>query len=112
MGVSPRGPRQITRADVDAIMACHDTAALAEMKAYARSYFAMSGMIVMSVGGACIAALARRPGWAMGAIGLAVAGGLGVIEARRRAREWEAVADARLGLLDASADLDPATMSP
>lgn len=111
MGVSPRGPRQITGADVDAIMECDDAAALAEIKAYASSYFAMTGMIVMSVGAACLAGITRRPVMAGVAIGIAIGAGLGVTEARRRAREWEAVADARLGLLSGDAVGRPATMS-
>ncbi len=83
-------------ADVDAICACDDLEALAELKAYARSYFAASGLIVISVGSAAVAALAGKRPVAMGALAVGVVAGLGVIEARRRAREWEAVVDARL----------------
>lgn len=86
--------------DVDAIMACVDVAALAEMKAYARSYFATSGLIVIATGGAAVAAVTRRNSWAAGAIGVAVVSGLGVIEARRRGRQWEAAVDARLAVLE------------
>ncbi|WP_084101260.1 hypothetical protein [Demequina sp. NBRC 110051] len=96
MGRSGAGPRAINGADVDAIMACADLAALAEMKGYARSYFAMSGLIVMAAGMSVGAALTGRTRVAAAAIGVATVAGLGVIEARRRARQWEAAIDARV----------------
>lgn len=107
MGVSPSGPRQVSRADVDAICACHDVEALAELKAYARSYFAASGMIVISAGGAAVAALSGHRRVAIGAVVSAVFAGLGVIEARRRAREWEAIVDARLLALTGARESAP-----
>ncbi|MFV0634694.1 hypothetical protein [Demequina sp.] len=99
MGASVRGPRALEHEDVDAIMACADAQALAEMKAYARSYFAVSGMIVMSAGGVVAATAARRPALALGAVALGTLAALGVMEARRSARQWEAVIDARLTTL-------------
>ena len=96
MGRSGAGPRAMTNGDVDAIMACSDPAALAEMKGYARSYFAMSGLIAMSAGASLGAALTGRTRVAAGAIGVATATALGVIEARRRARQWEAAVDVRV----------------
>ncbi|WP_084130522.1 hypothetical protein [Demequina sp. NBRC 110055] len=101
MGASGRGPRRMGAADVDAVMACEDAEALAEMKAYARSYFAMSGLIVMATGGAVAASLTGRARWVGASTAVAVLAGLGVIEARRSARQWEAVVDARLATLPA-----------
>lgn len=99
MGDGPLGPRPLEPSDVDAVMGCTDAAALAELKAYARSYFAVSGSIVAGVTVAAAATLARRPALAAIAVFGAGAAGMIVLEARRRARQWEAVADARLALL-------------
>ncbi|WP_084078171.1 hypothetical protein [Demequina sp. NBRC 110057] len=99
MGESGLGPRPLTHADVDAIMACTDRAALAEMKGYARSYFAVGGSVIAGTVTCVAAALAGKPRLAIGAIIVAGAGGTVVMEARRRARQWEAAVDARLALL-------------
>lgn len=99
MGSSGRGPRALTPDAVEAIMRCTDAVALAQMKGYARSYFAMSGLIVMASGAAVVGALTGRSRLGTGGVAIAVLAGLGVIEARRRARQWEAAVDARLATL-------------
>ncbi|GIG54694.1 hypothetical protein [Demequina activiva] len=96
MGASPVGPRPLRAEDVDAILACDDLAAVAELKAYAHSYFAIGGSVIGTAVATVCLSLARRPA---GAIASAVAFGVTatvVMEARRRARQWEAIADARL----------------
>ncbi len=102
MGVSASGPPPLTGAAVDAIFACDDPKALAELKAYAHSY--------LGTGGAVVGGLALTAFWAvLGRRGLAAAtalgtgaAGLAVMEARRLSRQWEAAADARLAQLGSS----------
>lgn len=101
MGVGGLGPRGIEPVDIDRIMDCNDAAALSELKAYARSYFAVSGLVVAGVTGALVASVAGRRGLAVGAALAAGGAALAVMEARRRARQWEAAADARLTVLGA-----------
>lgn len=99
LGSSPLGPRTMTARDVDAVMACGDLAALARMSAYARSYFGVAGGVVLGgVGAATAAAMGRR---SLVIVGAAVAGAaaLVTIEARRRARQWDAVIQARVTAL-------------
>ncbi|WP_084037854.1 hypothetical protein [Demequina sp. NBRC 110053] len=103
MGASALGPRPITPDDVDQILRCEDAAALAEMSAYARSYFAIGGSVIMGVATTVASGLLGRRSIAAGAaIGTGLAAGV-VMEARRRARQWQAVIEARLASLAAQA---------
>ncbi|WP_062133455.1 hypothetical protein [Demequina aestuarii] len=96
MGRSPLGPVPMTSRDTDAILACDDAAAVAEMKAYARSYVGVAGMaLVSSVATLALGLSGKRGATAVAATAAITSGGV-VLEARRRARQWEAIADARL----------------
>lgn len=96
MGASALGPQSMKPSDASAIMACESVPALAQMSAYAQSYFATAGGIVMgSVGAITGLALGRRSMAIVSALG-AGASALITIEARRRARQWEAVIQARI----------------
>ena len=93
MGRSGLGPRACTPADVEAVLACGDPVALAQMRGYARSYFATAGGMVLGSATAMVGALARRRVLAVvGIVGAGVAT-LVTIEARRRARQWESAID-------------------
>lgn len=96
MGTSPLGPAPMTSEHTDAILACTDVAAVAELKAYAASYAGIAGMAVVSSVATVATGLLGRRGLTLASAGLAIMSGSVVLEARRRARQWEAVADARL----------------
>ncbi|WP_062293570.1 hypothetical protein [Demequina phytophila] len=92
-------PRRVTVDDARAVSRAEDPVALGLMLAYARSYAGALGGVVMGVASGGVLALAgrrRAAAWALGGAGLAA---LAVIEARRRARRWEALIEARLALL-------------
>lgn len=96
MGRSPVGPVGLTSSDADAIMACEDTVAVAELKAYAGSYLGIAGtVIITSVATVAFGLLGKRGPTAASAMSAIVTGSL-VLESRRRARQWQAIADARL----------------
>ncbi len=96
MGISPLGPVGLTNSDTDAILACEDTAAVAELKAYAGSYLGIAGMVIItSVAAVTLGLLGKRVATVVSAGSAIVTGSL-VLESRRRARQWQAVADARL----------------
>lgn len=98
LGVSPLGPKALTNADTDAILACEDVAAVAELRAYARSYLGVAGMALVNAVATVAWGLAGRRGlMAASAAGAVVSGSI-VLEARRRARQWESIADARLAM--------------
>lgn len=99
MGSSGLGPRTMTARDVEAVMACDDVAALGQMSAYSRSYFATAGGIVFGAVGAVAGILIGRRHLAVVSAALAGASTLVTIEARRRARQWDAVVQARLTAL-------------
>lgn len=110
MGGSSLGPRRLTRARAETIALSSDRLALSLMLGYARSYAAAAGgMVASAAAGAALAAMGRRREAAQ-ALAAAGACGLVVIEARRRARQWEAVIAARLWSLGADASA-PATQS-
>lgn len=96
MGTSPLGPNPLTSSDTDAIMACEDTVAVAELKAYASSYVGTAGMALVSAVATIAFGLTGKRSWTAGAAATAIASGSVVLEARRRSRQWEAIADARL----------------
>ena len=93
------GPRRLTTDDARAVMASSDAVALGLMRAYARSYAAVLGGVVIGAAASAAFALTGRRGWAALAALDTGAGVLVVVEARRRARQWEAVIDARLTML-------------
>ena len=103
MGRSGLGPRACQSADVDAILACDDLVALAQMRGYARSYFATAGGIVLGGIGTIAGAVMQRPRLAL--VGALVAGSaaLVTIEARRRARQWESVIETAIARVTAHA---------
>jgi len=102
MGASVLGPRSMKVDDARAIMAAEDSTALALMYGYARSYAAVSGGLFAAP---AFALMFAYLGWTEAAltalVGVAVIGWV-VMEARRRARQWEAVIGARLHALDCS----------
>lgn len=88
---------------VRAIHECADAGALGAMAGAARSYWSAAGGIAMgtSLGAACLAL-----DWHLAAALLFAAvapAALATIEARRRARQWQAVIEARLTILGAAA---------
>lgn len=96
MGNSGLGPRSLTSADVDAILACADVAALAQMRGYARSFFATGGAVVIGASALIVGALLGRREVAVPGALMATAATLVTVEARRRARQWESVIDAAI----------------
>lgn len=102
MGSSGLGPRAVTAADVDAILACRDLAALAQMRGYARSYFATAGGIVLGTAALILGSLIQRRLVAAGGVLAAAGATLVTIEARRRARQWESAIDAAIGRIHAA----------
>ncbi|WP_062464520.1 hypothetical protein [Demequina soli] len=96
-------PRRLAADDARAVLACESPLALGMMLAYARSYAGpLGGVVQGTVAGAVLALTGRRAaaGWAWAGAGAA---GLGFVETRRRARQWEAVVESRLGVLAAAA---------
>ncbi len=91
-------PKQLSEEAARAIHGCQDVAALGVMLGALRSYWAAAGGVVMAFfGGFAAAAL----GWdvASAAIfSIGVPAGLATMEARRRARQWQAVIEARLAV--------------
>ncbi|WP_296664403.1 hypothetical protein [Demequina sp.] len=101
MGASSLGPRRLTREAAVAVMACADPLALALMLAYARSYAAALGGVVQgSAAAVALGLLGHRREAAFAAAGAGLSA-LVVVEARRRARQWESVIGARLASLPA-----------
>jgi len=103
MGASPTGPRRLTDDAAAAVAASTDPRALGMMLAYARSYAgALGGVVQGAAGAAVLGSLGRRQAaaWAAAVAGLSA---LSVVETRRRARQWEAVIEARLATLGGGA---------
>ncbi|MFN3866285.1 MAG: hypothetical protein ACK4MD_06180 [Demequina sp.] len=96
MGRSPLGPVGLTSSDTNAILSCENTAAVAEMKAYARSYVGVAGAALVSSIATVAFGLAGKRGMTAASAAGAIVTGSVVLEARRRSRQWEAVIDARL----------------
>lgn len=96
MGSSGLGPRTVTAADVDAVLACDDLAALAQMRGYARSYFATAGGIVLGAAATAVGSLTGRRSVVFTGVLAASVAALVTMEARRRARQWESVIDAAI----------------
>ncbi|WP_062520681.1 hypothetical protein [Demequina silvatica] len=92
-------PRRVRVDDARAVSGAQDPVALGLMLAYARSYAGALGGVVMGLGAAGGLALAGRRRAATWALGSAAFAALGVVEARRRARRWEALVEARLTTL-------------
>jgi hypothetical protein len=95
-------PLAVTADAVRAIHECSDAGALGAMAGAARSYWAAAGGIAIGTSfGAAFLAL----GWdiaAAVAFALVAPAALATIEARRRARQWQAVIEARLTVLGAA----------
>ncbi len=99
MGASPLGPRRLRLTDAEAVMASTDPVALALMHGYARSYAAATGGGVLSIAAAAALGLVgRRREAALAALSAGWCAAI-VVEARRRARRWEAVIEARLAMV-------------
>lgn len=96
MGSSGLGPRAMNDRDSNLIMTCTDLIALAQMRGYARSYFATAGGIVLGTAGAVVGAVMGRRSVAITGVLAAGAAALVTIEARRRARQWESVIEAAI----------------
>ena len=94
-------PLPLTAEAVRAIHACPDAAALGALAGAARSYWGPAGALPTAAAlGAAFLAL----GWNLAAciaFLTIVPAGHGTIETRRRARQWQAVAEARLATLSA-----------
>jgi hypothetical protein len=92
-------PLPVTADAVRAIHACADAGALGAMAGAARSYWSAAGGIAIgaSLGAACLAL-----GWNIAAavlFAMVAPATLATIEARRRARQWQGVIEARLTIL-------------
>ncbi|MCB2413858.1 hypothetical protein LGT39_13485 [Demequina sp. TTPB684] len=94
-------PNQITADAARAIHESTDAAALGVMLGMLRSFWGAAGGVLMSP-------LAGLAAWALGweilaavIFALGVPAGLATIEGRRRARQWQAVIEARLETLGA-----------
>ncbi len=101
VGAAPTGPRPLTSEDIDAIIACTDLAALADMRGYIRSYFATAGAIVMGAVGVVVGLILNQRKVAVGSAITTGAAAVNVMEARRRARQWESALDAAISRLTA-----------
>lgn len=102
VGKSATGPANMKLEDAQAIMASTNLLALGLLLGYLRSYAATAGAIMFSP---AIAAIALILGWtAVAVVFLAVFGlaSWNVMEARRRARQWEGVVTTRIAQLTAS----------
>lgn len=99
MGAAPTGPRRLTADDIDMVLGCSDLAALADMRGYVRSYFASGGAVVMGIVGMAVGFITQRRGLSLA--GVITAGGatINVLEARRRARQWESVIEVAIARL-------------
>jgi hypothetical protein len=94
------GPRTMRVDDARAILVAEDITALALMYGYARSYAAVAGALFWAP---AFAVVAWYVGWTTAAVAALVAfavAGWVVMEARRRARQWEAVIQCRLQALN------------
>lgn len=95
-------PKQLSEEAARAIHHCQDVAALGVMLGALRSYWAAAGGLVMvAFGGPAAAVL----GWDIASAVIFAVGipmGLATIEARRRARQWQAVIEARLATIGRS----------
>lgn len=91
MGRNGLGPRACSPADAAAVLQCRDLVALAQMRGYAKSYFATAGGVALGVTAALVGAITSRRWVAVGGTLTAGMAALVTIEARRRAREWESV---------------------
>ena len=95
-------PLAVTAEAVRAIHECSDAGALGAMAGAARSYWSAAGGIAI---GASFGAAFLALGWdiaAAVAFALVAPATLATIEARRRARQWQAVIEARLAVLGAA----------
>ena len=92
-------PMVVTVDAVRAIHECDDPAALGAMAGAARSFWAAAGGVAIGVSlGAALLALGSDTGAAIAFAAVAPAALL-TIEARRRARQWQAVIEARITVL-------------
>ncbi len=92
-------PLVMTADAVRSIHACTDAGALGAMAGSARSYWATAGAVAI---GAPLGAAFLVLGWntpAAVAFAVTAPAALVTIEARRRARQWQAVIEARLAVL-------------
>lgn len=92
-------PRQPDAAAARAIGASTEVVALGALAGASRAFWATAGAVPMTAfaGAACVAL-----GWHEAAAGVWIAGAVAsmiVIEARRRARQWQALAEARIAEL-------------
>lgn len=95
-------PLVVTADAVRAIHECSDAGALGAMAGAARSYWASAGGIAI---GASLGPAFLALGWGIAAavaFASVAPAALGTIEARRRARQWQAVIEARLVVLGAA----------
>ncbi|WP_291379057.1 hypothetical protein [Demequina sp.] len=92
-------PKRLSEDAARAIHGCQDAAALGVMLGELRSYWAAAGGLAMAVfGGLATGVL----GWDIASavlFAMAVPMGLGTIEARRRAVQWQGVVEARLAAI-------------
>lgn len=92
-------PLALTPAAVRAVHECADAGALGAMAAAARSYWGAAGGIVMTIAlGAVFCVLGLTVAAAI-SFGLFAPMALATMETRRRARQWQAVIEARLTVL-------------
>lgn len=99
VGRSARGPKQMRLEDAQAIMASTDVLALGLLLGYLRSYAAVAGAVMFSP---ALAAIALVWGWPVVAtvfLAIFALASVTVMEARRCARQWEAVVTTRIAQL-------------
>lgn len=95
-GSSPLGPRLITRADHDRIVASTDVHALAMLRGYLASYMGVLGLLTAGLVGMGVAAWWGRPMWVAVAAGASLVSAGSVIQTRRRATQWRSIVQARI----------------
>lgn len=95
-GSSPLGPRLITRADHDAIVASTDLHALAMLRGYVASYMGVLGLASIGLVAMAVSAwLGRDDGLLWAAVVFVVSLG-SIIQTRRRAVQWRSIIQARM----------------
>jgi hypothetical protein len=95
-------PTPLSEVAARAIHACDDAAALGVMLGELRSYWAAAGGTTISLFGGLAAGVI---GWEVASavlFAMGVPAGLATVEARRRARQWQGVIEARLATIGSS----------
>ncbi|WP_430869086.1 hypothetical protein [Demequina aurantiaca] len=103
VGKSALGPKAMTEPDARDIMASTDLLALGLLLGYLRSYAATAGAVMFSPAVAAIALILGATTVAVVFLAIFGLASWTVMEARRRARQWEGVVTTRIAELTAGA---------